>query len=929
MGPQIDDAIVEVEEEADRLVQCKFLVSEGERWRLNPARFLSPVTKELRHEIKTPTTMMGELLRINNPTKLIEAIEKHNWTDAPDNDLLDILRLLISKNMAQAAMQFAQRWANLLANNSNLQQAAKILAPPTVRHKGTALVPDLSASIEWMRQHAAEYHSQWIAVENGERRITAESLQKLEKALGPAQLAVLVETRPRLKVLFSAAANTYPPTTEQAMSHQAGQKTNRLVHERSPYLLQHAHNPVDWFPWGAEAFEKAARENLPIFLSIGYATCHWCHVMERESFEDPMIADLLNDAFVNIKVDREERPDIDHIYMAVCQMMTGSGGWPLTILMTPDKMPFFAATFIPKENRYGLMGMLDLIPRIKEMWRIKRNDLITSADQIVDHLCQYMSAHSAAAGILLEKSVLDSAYQQLKSNYDTVHGGFGRAPKFPTPHQLMFLLRYWQRSRDEMALEMVERTLQAMCKGGIYDHVGFGFHRYSTDSHWLLPHFEKMLYDQAMLLMAYTEAYQATAKPQYAQTAREIATYVLRDMTAPEGGFYSAEDADSEGVEGKFYVWRLDEVNQILAADDAKLMIEIFNLESHGNFHDEAGGHHAGLNIFHLQRPLAEWARIYQQSEADLTAKVHSLLQKLFEVREKRIHPQKDDKILTDWNGLMIAALAKAGRVLSEPAYTAAAQKAAHFVSACLQNADGRLWHRYRAGSAGLAAHVDDYAFMLWGCLELYEATFAPEYLTRALELNTILMRNFWDNEHGGFYFTADDSEALLVRSKEFYDGAAPSGNAVALLNLLRLARITGNVDYDQKAGRLISIFAEAARYGASAYTQFMIAADFALGPAFEIVIVGDLNAADTQAMLKALQQRFIPNKVLLHRPDGKSAGAIGQIAPFVETQTALDNKATAYICQNFACRRPTNNLEEMLALLDGGQLDKKNLIAL
>ena len=456
-------------------------------------------------------------------------------------------------------------------------------------------------------------------------------------------------------------------------SKEMDRPPNRLIYEKSPYLLQHAYNPVDWYPWGDKAFEKAQKEDKPIFLSIGYSTCHWCHVMERESFEDPEVARMMNKLVISIKVDREERPDLDHIYMTVSQLLTGSGGWPLNIMMTPGKRPYFAATYIPRQTRLGRTGMMDLIPRLAQVWKDQRKEVIDSAEKIVTALKSLESNGSEGE---LDASVLDTAYKQLSERFDDKHGGFGEAPKFPTPHNLLFLLRHWKRTGNPSSLEMVEKTLRDMRMGGIYDHVGFGFHRYSTDQNWLVPHFEKMLYDQALLVMAYTEAYQATSKEEYHVSAREILTYVLRDMTALEGGFYSAEDADSEGVEGKFYLWSEEEIRTILPPEEADLVIKGFNIRKDGNFVDEAAKRKTGVNILHLQKTLPEIASDLKMSEQVLQELWTSARKKLFSVREKRVYPQKDDKIMTDWNGLMIAALAKASAGFGVVEYADAAEKA-------------------------------------------------------------------------------------------------------------------------------------------------------------------------------------------------------------------------------------------------------------
>lgn len=692
-------------------------------------------------------------------------------------------------------------------------------------------------------------------------------------------------------------------------------KPNRLIKEKSPYLLQHAHNPVDWYPWGEEAFEKARRENKPVFLSIGYSTCHWCHVMEAESFSDTQVASLMNDAFVSIKVDREERPDIDNVYMNVSVLMTGSGGWPLTIIMTPDKRPFFVATYIPKDGRFGQAGLLDLIPRVKEAWATQHERILQSATQITSALQQKTSNSSGADP---DTSTLQAAYQQLKSRFDERYGGFGQSQKFPTPHNFLFLLRYWKRTGDAKALEMVERTLQAMRRGGMYDHVGFGFHRYSTEPTWLVPHFEKMLYDQALLAMAYTEAFQATGKEEYEETAREIFTYVLRDMTSASGGFYSAEDADSEGEEGKFYLWSEKEIRQALGKEDADLFVKVFGVQSGGNFTEQSTGNKPGTNILYLSKPLRETAADLKLPEQQLRNRLELSRQKLFAVREKRIHPGKDDKILVDWNGLMIAALAKGAQAFNEPKYLEAAMRAADFIQRNVRTSDGRLLHRYRDGQANIKAHAEDYAFLIWGLLELHEATFQINYLRAALDLNNELLKHFWDANRGGFYFSADDGEALLVRSKEIYDGAIPSGNSVAMLNLLRLGRITANTDFEQKAAAIGRAFSGEIKSSPSASTQLMVALDFGIGPSYEVVIAGGSQAEDTRAMLNALRIRFIPNKVVLLKPTDQKEPEITRLAAFTKYQSSRDGKATAYVCLNYNCKLPTTEINKMLDLLAG-----------
>jgi len=691
-------------------------------------------------------------------------------------------------------------------------------------------------------------------------------------------------------------------------------RPNRLIKEKSPYLLQHAHNPVDWYPWGDDAFEKARREDRPIFLSIGYSTCHWCHVMERESFEDPEVARLLNDTFVSIKVDREERPDIDALYMTVCQMMTGGGGWPLTIIMTPEKEPFFAATYIPKESRFGRVGMLDLVPQIKEIWTQRRREVQDSAGQILKALQQI--SHGAP-GEEIGEATLGAAFEQLTKVFDEREGGFGTSPKFPSPHNLLFLLRYWRRTGEEKALHMVERTLQAMGRGGIYDHVGFGFHRYSTDRGWLLPHFEKMLYDQAMLALAYTEGFQATGREEYRQKAREIFTYVLRDMASPEGGFYSAEDAESQGVEGKFYLWREEEIRGHLTEREAELVIYAYNIERGGNFLEEATGRRTGRNILHMDRSMEEIARDLGIPEEDLRQALDGARRKLLAAREGRVRPHRDDKVLVDWNGLMMAALARGGQVFDEPLYTQAARRAADFILDRMRTPEGRLFHRFRQGEAAIPAHLDDYAFLIWGLMELYEASFQVSYLREALTLNRDMLDHFWDRERGGFYFTAEDAGDLPVRRKEIHDGAVPSGNSVAMLNLLRLARMTGDAGLEERASEMGRAFSNTVKRSPTAHTHLLSAVDFALGPAQEVVIAGEAGAEDTRAMLGALRSRFIPSKVVLLRPEeGEGSQGITQIAQFTKPLTSIGGRATAYICRDYRCELPTTEVDKMLEML-------------
>ena len=677
---------------------------------------------------------------------------------------------------------------------------------------------------------------------------------------------------------------------------------NRLANEQSPYLLQHADNPVDWYPWGKEAFKKAKDLDRPIFLSIGYSTCHWCHVMEHESFEDDSVAKLLNDSFISIKVDREELPEIDHVYMSVCQAMTGGGGWPLTIVMTPAKEPFFAGTYFPKDKRGGRSGLFQILPMIADAWNSKRQDIMTSVGKVKNYLDQL---NSKPAGNNFSTELINRAYDQFRNGFDEEYGGFFRAPKFPSPHNLIFLMRYHHSFDNKIALDMATKTLKQMRLGGIYDHIGFGFHRYSTDRHWLVPHFEKMLYDQAMIAMAYIEAYHITGEDIFAQTAREIFTYVLRDMTASEGGFFSAEDADSEGEEGKFYIWTEQEIKEVLGEDYGKEFNDIFSITTPGNYRDESSGKETRLNIPHLKNYNTKGSNEFESAR-----------EKLFNIREKRIHPLKDDKILTDWNGLMIAALAKAAIVLDEPVYLDAAEKAAEFVLHSISKGE-RLLKRYRNGVAALDAHLDDYAFMAWGLLELYEATFATKYLSQALDLMNIMVEDFWDDKNGGFFLGSDQSEKLIVRSKTAYDGAIPSGNSVAVMNMVKLTRITGNTNWAELAEKTIRAFSEDVNRAPTGYTLMLTGFMFDTQNSKEIVIVGDSRNRNTTKFLHTIRASYAPHKVLLFKDTSVSDNRLEQLANWTSTQNSINGKPTAYVCKNFACNQPTSDLQTALSFIN------------
>ncbi len=686
-------------------------------------------------------------------------------------------------------------------------------------------------------------------------------------------------------------------------------RLNHLADEKSPYLLQHVHNPVDWRPWNDKAFRKAREEDKPIFLSIGYATCHWCHVMAHESFEDKEVAQALNRDYISIKVDREERPDVDKIYMAVCQALTGQGGWPLTIIMTPDAKPFFAATYLPKTGRMGMSGLLDVLDKLATLWKEDRGRILKAGETVHNAIEAKKEGPAAAGDMTLH--TLETGYNQCEKSYDPQWGGFGNAPKFPTPHNKTFLLRWHKRNPGSRAAMMVENTLDHMRQGGIFDQIGFGFHRYSVDREWLVPHFEKMLYDQALLALAYIDAFQATGKKKFEQVAKEIFTYVLRDMTDPGGGFYSAEDADSEGEEGLFYVWRPEEIRKHLGDEAGALFCRFYDITEKGNFEN-------GRSIAHIPVPLADFARKENLEPEALASRLEDAREKLFQHREKRIHPLKDDKILTAWNGLMIAAFAKGYQAFGDSAYANAAAEAAAFILKYLKRPDGRLLCRYRQGEAAYPAYLDDYAFLVWGLMELYEATFDISWLEEALSLNRDMLDIFWDQENGGLFFTGKGNEELLTRSKEIYDGATPSGNSVAALNLLRLGRMTGNVELERKAEALIQSFsAEIAAYPMG-YTQMLHAIDFMIGPTKEIVITGDPKEKTTKEMIRTVQQTYLPNKVMLVYSDGREKEPTQKLAPFLKEMKPVDNKPTAYVCEQYACQTPITSLEELQDALKG-----------
>jgi uncharacterized protein YyaL (SSP411 family) len=689
--------------------------------------------------------------------------------------------------------------------------------------------------------------------------------------------------------------------------------TNRLANEKSPYLLQHASNPVDWYAWSEEAFERARSEDKPIFLSIGYSTCHWCHVMAHESFENDEIAELMNNAFVNIKVDREERPDIDGVYMQVAQMMTGSGGWPLTIIMTPERKPFFAGTYIPRLSHYDRIGLVDLIPRIANIWKKDRKNIDDVIQRVEEALNE--SAPEKTNSELAENDIV-LAFGELSQRFDEKNGGFGSAPKFPSPHNLLLILRYWKRTGNEWALHMVEETLKEMRKGGIFDQVGYGFHRYSTDSHWLVPHFEKMLYDQASLMMAYSETYQITKNQFYAGVVKEIYEYVTRDLMSPEGAFYSAEDADSEGVEGKFYVWSKEEVDATLSSEENEFFSDYYDIRRDGNYREEASGALSGLNIPHVIMQVDELAEAMNVKIETALNHIETARKKIFEARAARIRPHRDEKILTDWNGFMVSAIAKAGVILNDTKIIQSAERALRFLLEKMLDDKGNLYHRYSDGEVAYRAFLDDYAYLTLALLEVYEATFNPDYLERAKLLSDDMLEYFWDSQHGGLFFTGSYSEELLLRRKDAYDGAMPSGNSIAMYVLIRLARMLGDSKYEDKANSIGKSFSDQISVSHSSFSMMLVALDFALGPAFEIVIAGEQDSEDTQKMIDAIGQRFLPRKILLVRGTEHQRRALDRLAPFTKFHASINGKATAHVCIDFSCKLPTDRPEQMLQLL-------------
>jgi len=666
---------------------------------------------------------------------------------------------------------------------------------------------------------------------------------------------------------------------------------NRLINETSPYLLQHAHNPVDWYAWSDEALERAQKENKPILLSIGYSACHWCHVMEHESFENEQIAKLMNDSFINIKVDREERPDLDQVYMSAVQIMTGSGGWPLTVFLLPSGEPFYGGTYFPPDDRYGRPGFARLLMNIAEAYRTRRDEVQSNAQMLRQHLNQRMQNGKGTGAIGPE--ILDQAARSLSSRFDPREGGFGNAPKFPASMSIDFLLHYHYRTKDDHALEMATLTLDKMAYGGMYDQVGGGFHRYSTDDRWLVPHFEKMLYDNALLARVYLDGYRLTGRPLYRRITEEILDFIVREMRDANGGFYSTQDADSEGVEGKFYVWDLDEFQEA-AGEDGDLLARYFNVTGHGNWE-----HH---NILNVPRPPELFCKLEKITEEDLAQKVKAALPRLYAAREKRIRPGRDEKILTDWNGLALRAFAEAAAFLGRDDYRKIAEENAAFIFEKLW--DGKhLLHSFKDGRARFNAYLDDYANVADGLLALYQLTFNERWLRQAESLAQIIIDRFADEDQGGFYFTAMDHEELITRTKDFFDNATPSGNSVAADVLLRLSALLGREDFRKHGEQTFSAVENHLAPYASGFGRMLAAVDFAVGPSMEIALVGE-----TADLLTAYRRKYLPRTVI--------AAGDSDIA-LLRDRKSVNGKPTAYVCENLACKQPVTDVREFEKLLD------------
>ena len=706
-------------------------------------------------------------------------------------------------------------------------------------------------------------------------------------------------------------------STSDESSQEGRAGPNRLIHEKSPYLIQHADNPVDWYPWGQEAFQKARDENRPIFLSIGYSTCHWCHVMERESFAVPGIAAVMNRHFVNIKVDREERPDVDQIYMAFVQASTGSGGWPMSVFLTPELKPFYGGTYFQPQVFENLLG------RVAQEWDNNREAIAQSAANVIEQL-KNMTVFQKSEDVQVGEELLARTYQWHQSTFDSTEGGFGSAPKFPRPVSFNFLLRYHRRMNQAEALEMSALTLRKMAKGGIHDHIGGGFYRYSTDARWFLPHFEKMLYDQAQLAIAYLDVHQISGDPLFEEVARGIFRYVLRDMSGENGGFYSAEDADSsishedpeEHVEGAFYVWAQQELLETLG-EEASLFNAYYGVREKGNVEEDPFWEFTGKNHLSIVSTLQQVAEQLGRSPDEVETVLERGGRRLLEIRSRRPRPGLDDKILTDWNGLMISALACGYQVLQEKEYLEAAEQAATLIAEQLYDKEsGVLKRRLRAGEAAIDGLIRDYAFFIQGLLDLYESSLEGGWLLLAMDLTEIQNRLFWDADNGGFFTTSGEDPSILVRMKNDYDGAEPSPNSVAVLNLLRLSQMSGNQEWAEMAERTLQAFQGRLRAAPPSMPQMMVAVDFYLDKPKQILIAGEKDSPDTQAILREVHKRFLPNKIVLLVDGGAVQERLAPGLEILETLSRLDGKATAYICENYVCQLPTNDVAVVARLL-------------
>ncbi|MEP6568677.1 MAG: thioredoxin domain-containing protein [Acidobacteriota bacterium] len=679
--------------------------------------------------------------------------------------------------------------------------------------------------------------------------------------------------------------------------------TNHLINETSPYLLQHAHNPVDWFPWGQVALETARREQKPILLSIGYSACHWCHVMEHESFENEAIAQLMNENFVNIKVDREERPDLDQIYMSAVQMMTHHGGWPMTVFLTPDCVPFYAGTYFPPDDRYNMPGFPRVLISVADAFRERPEDIQETAALVLSELKRPATGSESSELISIE--LLDAAYRGIVKNYDSTHGGFGGAPKFPPAMSLEFLLHTYYRTGDQRALDIVRFTCRKMAEGGIYDQLGGGFHRYATDARWLVPHFEKMLYDNALLARLYLHCYQVNQDAATRVVAEGILDYVVREMTDSTGGFYSTQDADSEGIEGKFFVWTKDEIKRLLGERDADIFAEYFNVSVAGNFEGE--------NILNITRDLQEVAALANVTAEELSESLESSRKLLFAAREKRVKPDRDEKVLTAWNGLMLAAFSEAAAILKRSDYMDVAKRNAQFVLDNLHR-DGLLLRTYKNGDAKLNAYLEDYAFFIEGLVTLFETSGERHWLEEAQSLTETMIAEFWDDQEGGFFYTGRSHEDLIVRSKDFFDNATPSGNSVAAEVLLRMGLLTDNTDYQRRAATILRLMVSTIQRYPSGFGRLLCAFDFYVGRPKEIALIGDPNLPDTRELRDKIWSRYLPNKVVAQASPGDPKP--DELVPLLRNRPQIHGKATAYVCEDFTCLNPTTDPNELATQL-------------